>query len=443
MIFGISALLILLLIFLGVSVPLCFLGGAIFCALFSGLSTGAFATNAYYALDSVSMLAVPLFMLAGVLIEKSGIARVLIDLANRMLYRVKGGMTATIPVVSCFFGALCGSSLATASTLTSMMTPELTKRGWDKRYVAALIAVSSPFGYMIPPNVNAIIFSSVTSASVGALFLATIIPGILWAGLYLAINRAIYKKWYHPELAEEGLKGLSEEEVSRQAQKKVSFLRVIRAAIPAFIMPVITLGGIYGGVFTPSEAGAVGCLYAAICGVAIYRSFKVRDLPDIFASSAFNVATLLIMFPMTMIFTKIMVRNRIPDLVAEVLLGITESPILLILIFNIVLFVIGFFLDANVILLSIVPLLSPTAAAIGMSSVQLGVIVFVSLGIGSITPPMAMCLFTCAKVTGIPVEDMVKPAIPFLLFGALPIMLLVSFVPALSEWLPGLFYVIQ
>ena len=194
MIFGIAAVLILLMIFSGVAVPLAFLGGSFFVAYMGLGSTGTFATNAFYILNSISMLAIPLFIVGGSLIERSGIANVLIRVADKMLHNVKGGLTATIPVVSCFFGALCGSALATANTLSTAMVPELEKKGYDKAYLAALIAASSPFGFMIPPNVNAIIFASVSSASVGALFMATIVPGLIWAGLYLIINRIIYCK---------------------------------------------------------------------------------------------------------------------------------------------------------------------------------------------------------------------------------------------------------
>ena len=194
MIFGIAAVLILLMIFSGVAVPLAFLGGSFFVAYMGLGSTGTFATNAFYILNSISMLAIPLFIVGGSLIERSGIANVLIRVADKMLHNVKGGLTATIPVVSCFFGALCGSALATANTLSTAMVPELEKKGYDKAYLAALIAASSPFGFMIPPNVNAIIFASVSSASVGALFMATIVPGLIWAGLYLIINRIISTK---------------------------------------------------------------------------------------------------------------------------------------------------------------------------------------------------------------------------------------------------------
>lgn len=170
-----STVLILILIFLGMSVPFCFLAGSLLYVFMTGMSTGTFVSTAFYALNSTSTLAIPLFMLAGTLIEQSGIARTLIDLAEIMLRKIKGGMGATIPLVSCFFGALSGSGTATCTTLATMMSPRLQELGWDKRYLAAFIAASGPLGYMIPPNMNAIIYTMVSNASVAALFLATII----------------------------------------------------------------------------------------------------------------------------------------------------------------------------------------------------------------------------------------------------------------------------
>lgn len=442
MIFSIAALLILVLIFTGVAVPLAFLGGSFFVAYMGLGSTGTFATNSFYILNSISMLAIPLFVVGGSLIERSGIANVLIRVADKMLRNVKGGLTATIPVVSCFFGALCGSALATANTLSTAMVPELEKKGYNKAYLAALIAASSPFGFMIPPNVNAIIFASVSSASVGALFMATIVPGIIWAGLYLVINRMIYKHYYNPEQPElEAESPAADSPHSAvpvtEVQKTGKFWLEL---IVAVLMPVIVLGGIYGGVFTATEAGAITCLYGAVMGVVVYKRLSLKQLVGVFTKGVKDVSALAIMFPMTLIFSRLMTLNHIPELVAEVMLGITNNRIGLILLIDILLFLIGFFLDGNVIILTLVPLLTPIASACGIDTIQLAVIVFVSIGIGSITPPMATCLMACSRVCDVPIHKLIKPIMPFLLFGALPILLLVSFVPQISTWLPSLFY---
>ena len=431
---GISAIIILCLIFLGMGIPLAFLTGALVFAFTTGLSTGSFGSTAYFALESFSLLAVPLFMLAGLIIERSGIGATLIDLGERMLKKIKGGMGATIPVVSCLFGALCGSALATASTMCTMLGPRLEEKGWNKAYVYALIAVSSPFGYMIPPNMNAIIYAKVANASVADLFLATIIPGCLWAGLYLIINRIIYVNYYNPiqnTIAENPA-------AVTKKEKLIDNFRLIRSVIPAFLMPFIILGGIYSGVFTATEAGAVACLYGIIAGIVIFKAFKFKDLFGIFSEVAYTIGILLIIFPFTMIFTRIMITNNVPQMITDLILSVSTNRLIIILIINIVLFISGFFLDPNILLLVYVPLLIPTATAVGISITQLAVIIFVAIGIGAITPPMAMALFVCARLGKVPIGDMVKVMIPYIVFAALPVMLLVSYVPWFSEFLPSL-----
>jgi len=181
-------------------------------------------------------------------------------------------------------------------------------------------------------------------------------------------------------------------------------------------------------------------VYAAIVGVSIYRTFKMSQIPRVFATSAYNVATLMLIIPMTTIFTRILIMNNVPEMVTNFILSVSTNRIVVILIINVVLFIAGFFLDSNILLLVFVPLLQPAALALDISLIQLAVIIFVAIGIGSVTPPMAMCLFAASKTTGVPVVDMVKPILPFILFAAIPIMLAVSFFPQLSEWLPGLIY---
>ena len=407
-----AAIIILLLIFAGMGLPYCFLCGSLFFAFCTGKGINAFASSGYYALDSYALVALPLFIMAGTLIERSNIATKLVDLGERCLRRFKGGMGATIPLVSCFFGALSGSGLATATTISTMLAPRLEERGWDRRYMAAFIAASSPLGFMIPPNMNAIIYAKVSSASVGALFLATIIPAVIWCGLYFLINRIVYPKWYHPELATQEAK----EHEAIEAVKSTA--TILKSAIPAFLMPVIMLGGIYGGVFTATEAGAVGCLYAMIVGLFIYKAFKLKDVKKVFIDTGYTLGSLLMIFPMTMIFTRIMVTNNVPAMITAFLTGISSNRYV-------------------ILLLVFVPLLLPTASAIGVSQIQLAVVTFVAIGIGACTPPMSMCLFIACRLTNVRIADAIRPLWPFLVFGALPVLLLVTFVPGVSEWLPS------
>ena len=439
----IAVVVILVLILLGMSVPWCFLWGSMAYVLVTGASTGSFVSTAFYSLDSTSTLAIPLFMAAGVLLEKSGIARTLIDLAEKLMRRFKGGMGATIPVVACFFGALSGSGTATVTTLSSMMAPRLREMGWDKRYLAAFIAACGPLGYMIPPNMNAIIYANVSSASVSGLFLATVIPGIIWAVLYLVINRVTYRRWYDPAKAgrldptTDTIVPMTEAE--REAlHKSQRWSKVLKSAVPAFLMPVIIMGGIYSGTFTATEAGGIGCLYAVIVGVLVYRTLNGKSIFGAFVGTGSSLGSFLIMFPMTLIFSRILVTNGVPDMITQLITGVSDNRLVILLILDIVLIIAGCFLDAGVLLLVLTPLLLPTATAIGLTQIQLGVIMFVAVGVGTITPPMAMNIFITGKACNVSVREMMSPLWPFLVFGALPILILVTYVPEVSLWLPRL-----
>lgn len=438
-----SVVIILALILLGMSVPWCFLCGSLVYVLFTGASSGSFVSTALYSLESTSTLAIPLFMAAGVLLERSGIARTLIDLAEKLMKRFKGGMGATIPVVACFFGALSGSGTATVTTLSSMMAPRLREMGWNKRYLAAFIAACGPLGYMVPPNMNAILYANVSSASVSGLFLATVLPGLIWAMLYLVINRLTYHKWHSednvgrldPET--DSVIPMTEEEKARLNQS-AGWGKVIKNALPAFLMPVIIMGGIYSGAMTATEAGGVGCLYAVIVGAFVYRTLKPRSVFAAFVGTGSSLGSFLIMFPMTLIFSRIMVTNGVPDMITALITGISDNRIVILLILDLVLVLAGCFLDAGVLLLVLTPLLLPTATAIGLTQIQLGVIMFVAVGVGTITPPMAMNIFITGKACNVSVRDMMSPLWPFLAFGALPVLILVTFVPELSLFLPRL-----
>ena len=436
MTFLIAVVVILLLIFLGMSIPYTFMAGAALFSLIEGANMNWFPSTGYYSMESYSMLAMPLFILAGMIMDKSGIASRLVDLGDVLLRRVKGGLAAAIPVVSAFFGALSGSGMATASTMCTMLGPRLFEKGYDRRYVAAFVAAAAPLGFLIPPNVNAVIFAMVSEASVADLFLATVLPAIILLSLYLIINRFSYAKWYHPENISQQSAGAEDSATDFGAH--MTLWVALRRSLLAFLMPVIILGGIYSGVFTATEAGAVSCLYGLFIGVIIYKAIDRKSFFAVFKDSAYSIATLMMIFPFTFIFSRVMVTNGIPEIITEFINSFSSNPIVITLIIMVILIVAGCFLDANILLLVFTPLLLPTAASIGISTVQFAVIVFMAVGIGAATPPMAMVLFVSARLCGVEVKDTVKPLLPFLLFGALPTMLLVSFVPGLSCWLPGL-----
>lgn len=434
----IAGLLALILILIGMEISVSFLVSSIVYMLASGGALTGFARTAFSANNSYSLLAVPLFMLGGLLMEKSGIANSLVNWCESLLRRVKSGMGAVVPLACMIFGTLCGSALATVSTVGTILTDRMAERGWDRRYTSALVAASSPLGYMIPPNMNAIIFSLVSSASVSALFLASIVPGLLWGVGYIVLNTIMYRKYHHdPEEREKSAETLEMGTVGT-AYQHIPLGRATLEAIPAFIMPVIILGGIYGGICTPTEAGAVSALYALLAGVFIYRKLSGKEILKSFSETGTSLGTMMIIFPFAMIFTKIMVMNGLPNLLMTFINSLSAPRFVLLLVIDVLFILAGCFFDAPILTLVIPPLLTPTMNMLGVTPEQFGVIVFMSIGIGSCTPPMATNLFIAAKVGKVEMRDVIKPLLPMIFCVAIPVMLLVTFVPQLSMWLPGL-----
>lgn len=438
-----TAATILILILIGMPVGFSFLVGALIYFLITGESMGSVARDAFFALNSFALLAIPLYMIAGTLMDISGIAERLVDFSRALLKKIKGGMAAIIPLASMFFGALSGSGTATVAAMSNILIPRLTRLGWDKRYTAALLAASGPLGFMIPPNINAILYGVIANTSIPALFLATVIPGIIWGILYIVINRIIYTKWYHPEGKDPIYKSenLQTNDLSISYDNEIGYFqdvfKTFTAAIPAFVMPLIIFGGIYGGVFTATEAGAVACIYALIAGLFIFKTVKLVDAYKSLIELGVTFSSFMIILPMVIILTRILVLNGVPQAVAEGLTSISTNPYIIILLIVLVFFITGFFLDPGVLIFILTPLLLPTAISIGMDPIQFGVILFVSIGVGALTPPMAMNLFIVTRITGIPMQNLIRPLLPFLLFGAIPVLLLVAYIPELSLWLPN------
>lgn len=433
----ITILLVLILMFLGMPVSFSFLFASIAYFVMSGETLTTIAPTTFFSLQNSSLLALPLFIIAGNLMEASGIATKLVDFSEKLLKKVKGGFGAVIPLASMFFGALCGSGTATVATLSLILLPKLTERGWDKRYTCALLAASGPLGYMIPPNINAILFAYISDSSVAALFLATLFPGILWGILYMIINRIIYKK-FNPKILENTERTSNEDKYrdknfSMQIQNSRTSLKDV---MPAFIMPIIILGGIYGGVFTATEAGAVSCIYALIVGFFIYRKLRFRNSYDSFKKAALLIGSFMIIFPLVMVFSRILIINGIPQAIAIGMTSLTSNRNFILLMMDLIYFIAGVFLNANILVVVLTPLMIPVAHAIGLNIIQLGVMLMVAIGIGTLTPPMALNLYVASDISGVGIHEMVKPLMPFLVFAAMPILLLVTYWPDFSLWLP-------
>ena len=379
-------------------------------------------------LDSFSLLAIPFFILSGQLMGQGGIARRLIDFARSLVGMLPGGL-AFVNVISCtLFGAISGSAVAATSAIGSFMMPVMEKDGYPREFNAALTAASSTTGLLIPPSNILIVFAVASGGvSISALFVGGYLPGILVALGLMLVSAAYAKKFNFP------------------AGERVRFATVVQttsAALPSLFLIVLIIGGILGGIFTATEAGAIAVLYALVLSVFVYREVQLKDLFGVLLNSAKTTAIVMLLIATSTAMSWILAYENIPTIAAETLLMLSDNPIIILLIINLILLLVGAFLDMTPAVLIFTPILLPVAVALGMSPLHFGIMMVLNLSIGLCTPPVGGVLFVACAVGKTRVASIVKPLMPMYLamFVAL---LAVTYFPGLSEWLPRAFGLID
>ncbi len=366
--------------------------------------------------DSFTLMAVPFFILAGKLMEVGGISKRLVDFAMTIVGRMHGGL-AMVSVVTCmFFAAISGSGAATTAAVGAIMIPAMVQKGYDKSFSTAIQAAGGTIGVMIPPSVPMILFGVIAGASISDLFIAGILPGIFVGISLILVAYFISRK-----------RGYGKEEKSSGKEIFTSFNR----AILAILMPVIILGGIYGGVFTPTEASVVAVVYGLIVGLFIYKEIKWKDLPEVFIQSAVTSAVIMFIISCASIFGFILTREQIPLSITNALLAISDNPIIVLIIINVILLIVGTFLETSAAIIIMAPILLPVTTAVGIDPVHFGIIMVVNLAIGFITPPVGINLFVASNIANLRLEKIVRAIIPFLIILIIDI-IIISFVPELS-----------
>lgn len=379
--------------------------------------------NVYNGMDSFPLMAIPFFMLAGELMNRGGITLRLVEFAQALVGHLRGGLAHVNVLSSMLFAGMSGSAVADVSALGSMLIPAMEKNGYTKRFAAAITAASSIIGPIIPPSGIMIIYAFVMGESVAALFLAGIVPGILMAvGLMLAV--ALLADRY--ELP--------------AATQRASWGQRGRASLRAFwplMTPVIILGGILGGVMTPTEAAAVAVGYAFVVSLFM-RTLTLRDLPDVLMRSGITTAVVLLLVGAAMAFKTVAALARTPEQMAGIILALSDNPLVLLFLINILLFIVGMFLDAGPAIIILGPILGPIFVELGVHPVHFAIIMAVNLTVGLLTPPMGLVLFVTSSVSGLRLETLSKAILPFLAVQVAVIFLL-TFVPALTLTVPRLF----
>ena len=378
----------------------------------------------FTAIDKFPLAAIPFFILAGNLMETGGISRRLVEFAKSLVGGVQGGLPMTCVLTCMIFAAVSGSSVATTFAIGAILIPALIQHGYPKSYAAALQATSAELGVIIPPSIPMILFGVSAEVSIGELFIAGFGPGLLIGGALMLFVH-LYCRW----------KGWG----LKDGEGRLSVATAARQAAWALLMPVIILGGIYGGVFTPTEASVVAVFYALLVGLLIHRELKLRDLVAVLRKSVISSSVIMFIIANAGLFAFLITRAGVPDAIGEWLVRALQSPGWFLLGVNAALFVIGMFIETSAAIIVLAPILAPVAAHFGVDPVHFGTIMVVNLALGMITPPFGVNLFAACTVAKVSLDQIVRHLVPFVAV-VLGCLMIITYVPAISLTLRDLVY---
>ena len=357
----------------------------------------------FAGMNSSSLLAIPFFMLAGNIMSRS-ITGKLIDVSNALIGWIKGSLAVVTVLASALFGAISGSGVATASAVGGTTIPAMKEEGYPDHFAAAISGIAAILGPIIPPSITLIVYASITDLSVSKLFVGSVIPGIL-----MAVGLIIYALFY----------GKKNDLPAHERKSAKEVLLIFKDSIWALLMPVIILGGIFGGIFTPTESAAVAVVYALLVSLLIYKDIKIKDIPGIFVDGAISTAT------------------GLPHQVLEVFSSFTNSTVVILLLLNILFLVIGMLMEANAAIIMMTPILLPLLDAFGIDPLQFGIMMSFNLCIGLVTPPVGICLLMTNQIAEARFVQTLKSVMPMLLIGVV-VLMLVTYIPQVTTFLPGL-----
>ena len=422
---GLAIIFICFVVCLVLSVPVGYslaLSGIAYIAITGTFDMTSFASVMINSVDSFPLLAIPYFILAGALMEAGGISKQIVNFASSLVGWVRGGL-AMVAVVSCaFFAALSGSGIATTAAIAAIMLPEMEKAGYSTAFSAALIAAAGCLGPIIPPSVPMVMFGSATETPVTALLMGGVIPGILLA--VLLCGYAYFYAWRH------NIGGGNKFSLKACGR---AFVR----AIPALLVPIIILGGIYSGYFTPTESAAIAVVYSFFAGTVIYHELSFARIKEALVGSGTQTGAIMVIAAAATFFGRMLTAEQFQAHVEDFAINATDSKILILLVINLILLVLGCLMDTTPVILIFAPILLPIATAFGVNPVHFGVMMCINLALGLITPPVGISLYVAAGQAKLPVAEIIKKAIPplcILLVG----LLLITYIPEIVTFLPKL-----
>jgi tripartite ATP-independent transporter DctM subunit len=381
------------------------------------------AQRMFTGIDSFPLMAVPFFVLAGELMNRGGTTRRLIDFANVLVGRVPGGLAHTNILASMFFGGISGSAVADAAAMGTILVPGMTRKGFPAGFSAAVTAASATMGPIIPPSILMVLMGVTTGLSIGGLFAAGIVPGLLLGISMMALSFFMAIQYRFPR-------------ESFPLSPRIIFKEFISAA-PALLAPIIILGGILGGIFTPTESAAIAVFYAFFLGRFIYKELSFKDLIQIFVESGTTTAVLLLIIGMANIFSWILTSEQIPTRIAGLMTAFSDNPYVILMIINLFLLFIGMFLEGGAAIIILAPTLLGVTTALGIDPLHFGLVMVLNIAVGLLTPPLGVCLFVVCGVTGISLGHIIRSVLPFLALE-IAVLILVTYIPAVILWIPGL-----
>ena len=419
-------LFILFILFAFCGIPIAFALGvsSLVYIFYKGISLVLVAQKMFTGMDAFLLTAIPLFILAGNLMNASGLTEELIEFSKIFVGRIRGGLAYVNVIVSMIFAGMTGAGVSDTAAVGSILIPGMVKDGYKRDFTTAVTVISSTIGPVIPPSIPFVIYGAMTGISIGALFLAGFVPGILLGVSQMAVVLATSKREKLPRI-----------------EKKISFdemVIVTKNAVLALMMPVIILGGIIGGFATPTEAAGIAAFYAFIIGVFVRRTVTPKVLKSVLIKSGITTGAVMILLGTAAIFSFILTTEMFPQMVATAVLSLTHNKIVILLLINAVLLVIGMFLDVVPALLVMTPVFLPLMKMVGVHPLHYGVICVLNLVIGLATPPVGMCLFVGANISKLSIEEVSKALIPFLV-AVIGVLVIVTYWERAILWIPKLF----
>lgn len=423
--FGIMMAIFAATLFLGMPIAIC-IGLSVAGVLWLDDVPIAFISQlAFSGLDNFTYLAIPMFILAGYVMETGGLSRRLIQFAASLVGNITGGLGIVTVLACMFFAAISGSSPATVAAIGTMMVPSMIKKGYNPHFSSAIAATSGSLGILIPPSIPMIIFAVTAEVSIGEIFMAGFIPGAMIGAGLIAVVYIISKK-----------NGYKEKDASfNLANVWLTF----KEAIWALLTPLIILGGIYSGIFTPTEAAVVAVLYALFASLVIYKELKLKDLPAILSKAAVTTGTVIIILGFATAFARYLTLNQVPQMLGKLILSITNDPTTILLMFIVLVFITGMFIETAAQILIYTPLFLPILVDLGVSPIHFGIILVIGTELGLITPPVGVNLFVAQGIAGSTIGQLTKKVLPFLV-SMLVIQLILTLFPEIVLFLPNMMY---